>query len=80
MPKEGLKSYFHQLTYLLELLNIIRKLSHIQGMSGGCHLMTQSQKHAKISCGKIQITYMYKVTFPFFMDTYCWNLINIIPL
>ena len=31
MPKEGLKHYFHQLTYLLKLLNVIRKLYHIQG-------------------------------------------------
>ena len=38
-------------------------------MSRGCHLTVQCQKHAKISCGKVQLTYMYKKTFPFFIDT-----------
>ena len=79
MPKEGLKHYFHQLTCLLKLLNVIRKLYHIQGKSKGCHLTVQCQKHAKISCGKVQFTCIYKITFPFFNDTYHWNLINIIP-
>ena len=47
-------------------------------MSNGCHLMVQHQKHAKISCGKVQFTNIYKLTLPIFIDTYCWNLINII--
>ena len=38
-------------------------ISHSGGMSSGCHLMAQCQKHVKIHCGKIQITYMYKITF-----------------
>ena len=48
-------------------------------MSRGCHLMIQCQKHAKISYGKVLLTYMYKIIFPFFNDTYLWNLINIMP-
>ena len=48
-------------------------------MSRDCHIMVQCQKDAKISCGKVQLTYMYKITFPIFIDTYHWNLINIIP-
>ena len=48
-------------------------------MSKDCHLMAQCQKHAKISCSKVQLTYMYKITLPIFIDTYHWNLIHIIP-
>ena len=48
-------------------------------MSGGCHLTVQCQKLAKIHSGKIQITYMYKITFPDFNDNYLWNLVNKIP-
>ena len=36
-----------------------------RGMSMGCKLMVQCQKHAKLSCGKIQITYIYEITFLF---------------
>ena len=79
MPKEGLQLSFHQLTILIILLNVIKNYVTFRGMSRGCHLMLQCQKHAKISCGKIQITYMYKVTFLFFNDTYHWNLVNKIP-
>ena len=70
MQKEGLKHYFHQLTYLLKLLNVIRNYITFRGMSRSCHLMVQCQKHAKISCGKVQLTDMYKITFPIFIDTY----------
>ena len=68
--KEGLKHYFHQLTYLLKILNVTENYITFRCMSGGCHLMVQCQKHAKISCGKVQLTYIYKITFPISIDTY----------
>ena len=79
MPKEGLKLNFHQLTILLILLNIIKNYLTFMDMSRGCHHMVQCQKHAKISCGKIQITYMYKILFLIFNDSYHWTLVNKIP-
>ena len=41
--------------------------------------MLQCEKHAKISSGKVQFTYMYKITFLISIDTYHWKLIDIIP-
>ena len=63
MPKEGLKHYFHQLINLLKILNVIRKYITFRRVSRGCHFTAQCQKHAKISYGKVQLTYMYKITF-----------------
>ena len=79
MPKEGLKHYFQQLINLYNYYMSSENYITFRGMSRGCHLMVQCQKHAKMSCGKVQLTYMYKITFPIFIDTYHWNLINIIP-
>ena len=53
-------------------------ISH-SGYVWNCHLTVQCQIHAKISCVKVQLTYIYKTTFLIFIDTYCWNLINILP-
>ena len=71
MPKEGQKHYFHQLTNLLKLLNIIRNYITFKGMSRECHLTVQCQKHAKISCAKVQLTYKYKITFPLLLTLTC---------
>ena len=56
MSKEGLKLYCHQLTYLLKLQNIIRKLYHIQGDVWGLSPYGTMSKHAKIGCDKVQLT------------------------